>query len=62
MKVYLQFADGQEHELHTTEPDPDDGSYCVHFDDFNLPTDLPISDWWIRICPNDYVFPTTAAD
>lgn len=31
--AYLQDADGNERELDVTEPDPKDGTYCVHMDD-----------------------------
>ncbi len=41
MKTYLQDADGREHTLLVTEPDPWDGTYCAHLNDES----------WIRIVP-----------
>lgn len=41
--VYLQDADGNERTLQVTEPDPTDGTYCVHMDDEGQS--------WIRIVP-----------
>lgn len=41
--AYLQDADGNERTLDVTEPDPADGSYCVHMDDQGQS--------WIRIVP-----------
>ena len=43
MEAYLQDADGNERTLDVTEPDPADGTYCVHMDDQGQS--------WIRIVP-----------
>lgn len=39
--AYLQGADGSETTLNITEPDPADGTYCVHLD----------KERWVRIVP-----------
>lgn len=52
MKAYLQFDDGFEVDLDVTEPDPPDGSFCVHFNDYDVPA-VDTSRWWIRICPTE---------
>lgn len=54
MNVYLQYSNGNEETLKVTEPDPNDGTLCIH-----LPESLPESKEsdgtvitkWIRINP-----------
>ncbi len=41
--AYLQDADGNERTLRVTEPDPEDGTYCIHMDDEGQS--------WVRIVP-----------
>ena len=41
--AYLQDADGNERTLDVTEPDPEDGTFCVHMDDEGQA--------WVRIVP-----------
>ncbi len=43
--AYLQDADGNENTLRVTEPDPEDGTYCVHMDNQGQA--------WIRIVPTN---------
>lgn len=50
MKVYLQFADGEEKNLEIMEPDPKDGSFVI----CGLPEGTKLGpECWIRICPAD---------
>jgi hypothetical protein len=48
--VYLQGPNGEEYELHVTEPDPEDGTYCAHMPEKESGLS---EEWWIRIVPDE---------